>query len=53
MLLFTLVLAYVPSGAFCDTVPLSGSVLPVLAGITGLYLLVSELTRRVFCGRLA
>lgn len=51
MVLLTVILPYLPLGAAFGFVPLPGPVLIAILGITVLYIVVSELTKRIFFQR--
>lgn len=52
VVLLTLLLPYLPIASIFDFVPLPGPVLAAMLAITGLYVLASELTKRIFFRRL-
>ena len=51
MLLFTLILPYLPIAALFELVPLPGPVLMAIVGITVLYITASECTKKIFFQR--
>ena len=51
MVLLTLLIPYLPVGALFDFVPLPAPVMAAIVLITGLYLVVSEFTKRMFFRR--
>ena len=48
MLLFTLILPYLPIAALFELVPLPGPILMAIVGITVLYITASECTKKIF-----